>query len=115
MKQMTKKLRSRAGESIGETLVALLISALALMMLAGAVSTATNVVMKSKTTMSEYYQKDNQLANASGGNDLTVTLTDTSTEGTPSPQVISANYKLNDVLGVQVVAYAAPTPAPEGS
>lgn len=50
-----KKLRSRAGESIGETLIALLISALALLMLAGAVSSASRIVTRNKTAMEYYY------------------------------------------------------------
>ena len=56
------KLNSRAGESIAETLIALLISALALVMLAGAVSSAANVVTKSKKAMAEYYAADAILA-----------------------------------------------------
>ena len=39
-----KKLRSRAGETITETLVSVLIGALALVMLAGAVSAASSVI-----------------------------------------------------------------------
>ena len=49
------KLRDRAGESIAETLVGLLISALALLMLAGALTSASNIVNKSKTAMEDYY------------------------------------------------------------
>ena len=52
---MLKKLRSTAGESIGETLVALLISALALVMLAGAVSSASNIITRSNDAMNDYY------------------------------------------------------------
>lgn len=55
MKKMLKKLRSTAGESIGETLVALLISALALVMLAGAVSSASNIITRSNDAMNDYY------------------------------------------------------------
>ena len=55
MKSMLSKLRSRAGESIGETLVALLISALALVMLAGAVSSAAGIVKQSNEAMGRYY------------------------------------------------------------
>jgi len=55
MKKTLKKLRSRAGESIGETLIALLISALALLMLAGAVSSASRIVTRNKTAMEDYY------------------------------------------------------------
>ena len=46
-----KKLSSQMGESIGETLVALLISALALVMLAGAVSSGMRIVTNSKEKM----------------------------------------------------------------
>ena len=55
MKRVLKKLRGNAGESIAETLVALLISALALVMLAGAVSAASNIISKSNEKMNEYY------------------------------------------------------------
>ena len=59
IKHAQRKLRSRKGESIGETLVALLISALALLMLAGAVSSAANIVTTSKNKMETYYTADN--------------------------------------------------------
>ena len=54
-KLVMEKMCSRAGESIGETLVALLISALALLMLAGAVSSAGKIVTRNKTAMETYY------------------------------------------------------------
>ena len=57
MQKARLKLRSRAGESIGETLIAMLVSALALLMLAGAVSSAANIVKKSNEAMSEVYSK----------------------------------------------------------
>ncbi len=53
-KKIAAKLRGRLGESIAETLIALLISALALMMLAGAVSAAANVITRSRTAMNTY-------------------------------------------------------------
>ena len=55
LNKIKKKLHSRAGESIGETLVAVLISALALTMLAGAISTAARLITKNKTSMETYY------------------------------------------------------------
>ena len=48
------KLRSRAGETLGETLVGLLVGALALVMLAGAISTSTRLVLRSKAKIDEY-------------------------------------------------------------
>ena len=58
MKGALRKLYSRAGESIGETLIALLISALALLMLAGAVSSAGKIVTRNKAAMEKYYGTD---------------------------------------------------------
>ena len=55
MKSIKTKLRNNSGESIGETLVALLISALALLMLAGAISSASKIVTQNKTSMNTYY------------------------------------------------------------
>ncbi len=55
MKKMFRKLRSRSGESIGETLVALLISALALVMLAAAITSATGIINRSNTAIEQRY------------------------------------------------------------
>lgn len=73
------KLKSRAGESIAETLIALLISSLALLMLAGAVTSASRVVNLSKAKMADYYDKDAALAEFKGSGSATVTLTDADT------------------------------------
>lgn len=59
MKQWIKrKLHSRAGESIGETLVAVLISALALVILAGAIGAATRIVTRSNAAVKTHYDAD---------------------------------------------------------
>ena len=55
LNRIMKKLRGIAGESIGETLVALLIAALALLMLAGAVSSAGKIVTRNRENMKTYY------------------------------------------------------------
>lgn len=60
--RMMSRLRSRAGETLAETLVALLVSALALTMLAGAVSTAFRIIEASDRQMNEYYANNNLLA-----------------------------------------------------
>ena len=77
--RMKAKLKSRAGESIAETLVALLISALALLMLAGAVTTAARVVELSREKMTDYYKNDAILSEGKGPGSASVTLTDTDT------------------------------------
>lgn len=67
MKEKVKgKLRSRAGESIGETLISLLISALALVMLAGAVSSAADIVKRSKKAMDQYYDANAKIVASEG-------------------------------------------------
>jgi hypothetical protein len=54
--KVNNKLSSNAGESIAETLVALLISALALVMLAGSIYAASNMVTKSRQQLKKYYR-----------------------------------------------------------
>ena len=74
--KILSKLRQRAGESLTETLVALLIATFALMLLAGAISTTQRLVSQSEDAMSEYYTKNNAVALQSGGTDP---ATDTAT------------------------------------
>lgn len=74
------KLMDKSGESIAETLVAVLIAAFALLMLAGTVNTSTNLVTKSIQIESEYYNKNNAIekrkAESEGGY-LKVSIDDT--------------------------------------
>lgn len=60
--RIARKLKSRAGESIAETLIGLLVASLALVMLAGAISTASRLIAESKRKMGEYYIADAYLA-----------------------------------------------------
>lgn len=57
---MANKLRNKAGETISETLVALLIAALALVMLAGAISAASHMVTNSRNRLNGYYDKNEE-------------------------------------------------------
>ena len=52
--KLIRRLRSNSGESFAETLVSLLISVLALTMLAGAISTASGLITKSRTKIDSY-------------------------------------------------------------
>ena len=111
-KSIWKKLKSAVGETIGETLVALLISSLALMMLAGAVSAATRMITRSQTTMDAYYRANNALDARTGapGGSLSIALTDGATSVSLAPgQASTVSYYRNDQLGnIPVIAYAAP-------
>ena len=76
--KLTARLRSRAGESIAEVLVSLLISSLALVMLAGMISAAARMVTRSReafTGANGYVVMENKLASHTGtGEDMSMTL-----------------------------------------
>ena len=116
MEKIARKLRGKTGESIGETLIALLISSLALLMLAGAVSSAGTIVQKSKTVFNDYYTKNNAVADqTTPEGTLNVTFSPASAESElpfkpASPEV---NYYINDKYNqYQVVSYKM-VPEPE--
>ena len=58
---MRAKLNSICGESIAETLVAVLIAAFALLMLAGTINTATRIITNSQNKLEDYYDANNKL------------------------------------------------------
>lgn len=60
--KVNMKLKDRSGESISETLVALLISAFALVMLAGAITAASRIVQNSRQKLGAYYTANENLA-----------------------------------------------------
>ena len=55
MKKMMKKLKSQAGETIAEVLIALLISTIALLMLATMINSSANSIQKSRDILESYY------------------------------------------------------------
>ena len=120
-RRIFEKLSSKAGESIGETLVALLISALALMMLAGAVTSGMRVVTRSKDAMDGYYTVSNALAAKDTAkpvkDGLTVQgdfyypngITITASDLMPDAATYTANGWANQQLsGKPVIAYTKP-------
>ena len=66
-----KKLSSRRADSIVETLVAILVAALALAILAGMISTASRLIMESQSALDAYYAESNRLTAQSGDADGT--------------------------------------------
>ena len=120
MNDVKKKLSSQAGESIGETLVALLISALALVMLAGAVSSGMRIVTNSKEKMNVYYQVNNAVAERKQTaptidgmktigfkGTLSVSITNLLPIGKTLPQI--DYWKNEELSGIQVIAYTEHT------
>ena len=105
------KLKSNAGESIGETLVALLISALALVMLAGAISATARMITVSDRQIGRYYEGDAKLVNQTEKDRenslLTVTITGSASK---TPEIHNdVKWYLNDAFSSKpVVAYKLP-------
>ena len=72
-----KKISRRAGETLTETLVALLISAVAITMLASMIMTSRSLIDSSKKMFDAYYEENNALSEYSGtATSGTATLSD---------------------------------------
>lgn len=106
-KQLLKKLKSNSGESIAETLVAVLIAALALLMLAGTINTASRLITRSKTALDAYYTENNKLSEHSSSNSSgtsTVTVSSGAADGWISCTVDL--YKNDKIGSAPVVAFS---------
>ena len=103
--KLTKKIKSRAGETIAEVLIALLISSLALVMLASMISATQSMVAKSEKKMSEYYDANDVLENLDS-DDKKGTLTVTVKDSTNFISISNSEpYYENDQLGNKVYSY----------
>ena len=110
MKQIVNKLRSRAGETIGEVLVALLISTLALMILAGMISATSTITKSSEKKMNDYYTANAGLEDFSGAQgpvELTLTV------GSQSVKV-NVVYNENPTFGTDRTVTAYKYSGPSG-
>lgn len=115
--RITAKLKSISGESLGETLISLVIAALALLMLAGAISAATNVIMRSKEAMNDYYSADvNVATHGSANGTVEIGLSNTGFSGNAvisgtgisenlEIRSISVSYYLNNEHNTSVISY----------
>ena len=101
MKTIGKKLRSQAGESIAETLVAVLVIAVALTMLASMISATVSMVKTSEAKMDDYYKANAALENLEAGEPLTVSIK----QGDTDVESISVVSEKNDVLSKPIIAY----------
>jgi len=106
--RIARRLKSRAGESIAETLIGLLIASLALVMLAGAIATATRLVLTSKDKMDRYYEADGNMATRSDDTKNSSPIEITQTGGTVTQRVPVEIYT-NNVFANPVYAYTVTT------
>ena len=107
-KRICKRLRSRAGETIAEVLIALLISSLALVILAQMITSASNMVQTSERAMKDYYSGNNKLAKQTeNGTSATATLKmgESGTLNTSTSILYFENDK--KLGGIDVIAYKA--------
>ena len=105
--QAMKKLKSSRGETIAETLLSVLIGALALTMLAGAVSSAANMINKSEEKMKQYYEDNEGMSSPSLSG-----ITELSLTGANAVHLFGKDYQVtytyainNSFPGTPVVAY----------
>lgn len=121
MRRLIKKLGSSSGETIAETLVSLLIAALALTMLAGAMSSSFRMVTKSRNKLNEYNEKTESMVKMDGaGNSGSGAITITAgSSGAASPDIslnlpeYQVQYAYNNEFNstpVAVYKYLTPTP-----
>ncbi len=111
-KHMLQKLHSVVGETITEVLVALLISALALAMLASMIQAASNMITTSKTKMDEYYKQNNVLGNQTGtGTDpKTFTFSENSTATDIKSETYTVKlFENKEIGGTVVISYKEAT------
>ena len=112
---MKKKLKSQTGESIGETLVSLLIAALALVMLAGAISASSGVIMKGRNKLNAYYTANEaesgvvKMKSGTRETDDKMTLTDGKGQFSESPSY-PVTYYINDEFNSRIVIAYKYTP-----
>ena len=103
------KLRSKSGETIGETLIALLISALALTMLASAISHTQNTINVSDKSLEKYYLGENDLVMRKADSELIQSGTLTVNVGAFTMNEdgsVQADYWYNEQLpSNKVIAY----------
>ncbi len=78
MKRLKRKLHSSAGESLAETLAALLVAVIALAILAGMIMSSNKLIRESRTHFDAYYEGDAGLNSmeAAGGTAATVEIMD---------------------------------------
>ena len=112
IKNLKKKLGSQTGESLAETLISLLIASLALVMLAGAMTTASSVLTRSREKLggeNGYYSQTEPLVKMESGTASTIEISGTSTiSGTTVKldQHVDIVYNKNDAFSkTPVIAY----------
>lgn len=106
--KIKKKLKSKSGESITEVLVALLVSSLGLMILAGMISSSFRLISGSRNAVERYVDAQNELVERDDGGaegTLRVSSDDFNRLTDDDETDINVYYYKNDVAGRPVISY----------
>lgn len=103
MNSIRAKLKSRAGESLAEVLIALLVAALGVTMLASMITSSFNMITGSRSKLESYYQ-DALLASPPSGTTATVTIS----QGGTSLETYTVQTYTCVLGGDNVTSYALP-------
>jgi len=106
----SRSARSVRGESLTEVLVAILISCLAILMMATVIAASFNVNETSRKAMDKYYKDNNRIANQISGDSDTAsgkgTVTMTSSDGTSvNLENNPVNYYIDELNNEVVVSF----------
>ena len=104
-KRIITKVKSRAGETIAEVLVALLISSVALVMLAGMIASTTSMVTQSKSKMEDYYEANETLETQTETTGPSFSIQISDEDNAIDVQVEKLPGFKNEILGKTVYAY----------
>lgn len=98
--RLRARLKGRAGESIAETLIALVIACLAITMLAGIITSSTRLISQSKDALADYYEANNAIADETAADPKTASVT---IEGDGVTQTDGIKYYTNSKLSGRLV------------
>ena len=103
---LKSRLGSRSGESIAETLIALLVSSIGLLMLTGMLNGSTMMIVRSRKTVGSYYTGNNQLEMKGGDPSGTVNMVFKDEEGKIREEAFPVVYYVNRTVGKRpVISY----------
>lgn len=102
-KLVKKKLKNNNGESLSEVLIAVLISTLGMVLLAGMITSSVNIVTKNKTAFDSYVTAENDLVDPENKTDDTTIIVSSGTI-TFSEKLTAATP---ENMSVNVSAYSA--------
>ena len=117
MKTLLAGRRGQRGETLAEVLVAVAIGALALIMMAMAISVSSHIAGESRENMTDYFEASNAIvaARATSSDDKgEITLSDGSAVALVDETAISVSYYTNSAAS-SVIVYEKDTPSGGGA